>query len=144
MKNWKPFYIENSRVPVILSKIAPINIYAIAIGPWVWCRGEMSEKTKRHECIHFQQQLELAFVGQFILYGLSYLYHLIKLRDPREAYYSICFEREAGGNESDKNYLKNRKRYAWIKYIGREYDYKERIKRAGRDRVARSSERTKL
>jgi hypothetical protein len=123
MKNWKPFFIENSRVPVILSKIAPINIWAIAFGLWVWCRGEMSEKTKRHECIHFQQQLELAFLGQWILYAFSYLYHFAKggFSDGSKAYY-----------ESDRDYLKNRKRYAWIKYIGRKHDIKERIKRTRR------------
>ena len=99
----------------------------------------MSEKTKRHECIHFQQQLELGFALQWAIYGCSYLYHLIRLRDPREAYYSICFEREAFGNDSDRDYLKNRKRYAWIKYIGREYDYKERIKRNRRKRASGSS-----
>lgn len=139
MKNWKPFFIENSRVPVILSKVAPINIWAISFGIWVWCRGELSEQTKRHETIHFQQQLELGFALQWVIYAFSYLYYLAKLRDPREAYYDISFEREAYGNEADKNYLENRKRYAWVKYIGREYDYKERIKRARRLGASRSS-----
>ena len=139
MKNWKPFFIENSRVPVILSKVAPIDIWAISFGIWVWCRGELSEKTKRHETIHFQQQLELGFALQWAIYAFSYLYHLVKLRDPREAYYDISFERESYGNESYKNYLKNRKRYAWIKYIGRDYDYKERIKRARRLGASNSS-----
>ena len=139
MKNWKPFYIENSRVPVILSMFAPINIWAISFGFWVWCRGEMSEKTKRHECIHFQQQLELGFALQWVIYAFSYLYYWVKLKDTQEAYYAIEFEREAYGNESDQDYLKNRKRYAWVKYIGREYDYKERVKRAGRKRASDSS-----
>ena len=139
MKNWKPFFIENSRVPVILSKIAPINIWAISFGIWVWCRGELSEQTKRHETIHFQQQLELGFALQWTIYAFSYLYHLVKLKDSREAYYDISFEREAYGNEADKNYLENRKRYAWVKYIGRKHDYKERIKRARRLGASRSS-----
>jgi hypothetical protein len=139
VKNWKPFFIENSRVPVILSKIAPINIWAISFGIWVWCRGELSEQTKRHEIIHFQQQLELGFALQWAIYAFSYLYHLVKIRDSREAYYDVSFEREAYGNEADKNYLENRKRYAWVKYIGRKYDYKERIKRARRLGTSRSS-----
>ena len=139
MKNWKPIFIENSKIPVLLSYIAPINIWAISFGIWVWCRGELSEQTKRHETIHFQQQLELGFALQWAIYAFSYLYHLVKLRDPREAYYDISFERESYGNEADKNYLENRKRYAWIKYIGREYDYKERIKRARRLGASRSS-----
>jgi len=138
MKNWKPFFIENSRIPVILSKIAPINIWAISFGIWVWCRGELSEQTKRHETVHFQQQLELGFALQWAIYAFSYLYYLIKLKDPREAYYNINFEREAYGNESDQDYLKNRKRYAWVKYINKELDYKERIRKTQRQKQTKS------
>jgi len=29
----------------------------------------------------------------------------------------VGFEREAYQNQADKNYLKNRKRFAWIKYL---------------------------
>ncbi|RPG59488.1 MAG: hypothetical protein CBD51_003120 [Flavobacteriales bacterium TMED191] len=130
MKNWKPFYIENSRIPVFLSKFAPIKIWAISFGLWVWCRGELSEKTKRHECIHFQQQLELAFAGQWILYIFSFIFNYLKTRDATLSYYDNVFEREAYGNEADKDYLSRRKRYAWIKYINKEYDFKERVKRS--------------
>lgn len=138
MKNWKPFYIENSMVPVILSKIAPINIWAISFGFWVWCRGEMSEKTKRHECIHFQQQLELGFALHWVIYAFSYLYHWVKLRDSREAYFAISLEREAHGNESNQDYLKNRKRYAWVNYINKDLDFRERIKKKQRQKQIRS------
>ena len=55
LKNRKPYFIENSKIPVILSKVAPIEIWAISFGLWVWCRGEISDETKRHETIHFQQ-----------------------------------------------------------------------------------------
>lgn len=80
-KNWKPIFIENSKVPVWLSKIAPLRIGAISFGLWVWSRREMSDKTKRHETIHFQQQLELLFVFQWILYGVFWLIGLIKYRN---------------------------------------------------------------
>ena len=62
MKNLKPKFIENSLLPVWLSRVAPIDIWAINLGFWVWCRGELSEETKRHETIHFQQQMEILFV----------------------------------------------------------------------------------
>ena len=68
MKNWKPLFIENSKIPVWLSYLAPIDIGAITLGPVVISRGEMSEQTKRHETIHFQQYLELAFVGFLVMY----------------------------------------------------------------------------
>ena len=116
MKNWKPKFINNSKIPVWLSKLAPINIWAISFGFWVWCRGEISETTKRHETIHFQQQLELLFVFQWILYGLFWVVGFIKYRDGKKAYYQNLFEQEAYDNEGDVNYLSNRKRYSWWSY----------------------------
>lgn len=145
MKKWKPIFIENSRVPVVLSLIAPIEIYAISIGWFVWCRGELSPVTKRHETIHFQQQLELFFLPFLLLYALSWLHGLWKYRSPSVAYREIIFEREAFSNDCTVGYLKNRPRYAWIKHWGDEKDdYKERIKRTRRDRIAAGSESTRF
>jgi len=112
-----PIFIENSKVPVWLSKIAPIEINAISFGIWVWSRGEMSETTKRHETIHYKQQLELLFVFQWLLYGLFWLVNLVKHRDGAVAYQRIPFEIEAYGNQSKVNYIENRKRYAWTEFI---------------------------
>ena len=58
MKNCKPIFIENSRVPKWLSVFAPITIGAIALFPFVFSRHIMAERTKTHETIHFQQQLD--------------------------------------------------------------------------------------
>ena len=118
MNNWKPKFIENSKIPVWLSKIAPINIRAISFGFWVWSRGEMDDRLRRHETIHYQQQLELLFIGQWILYGLYYLKGLVVHRNGDTAYRQSPFEREAYENEYDENYLENRKRYNWINYRG--------------------------
>ena len=117
MKNWKPLFIENSKIPVWLSYIAPIDIGAITLGPIVISRDEMSETTKRHETIHFQQFLELAFVGFPILYYGFWLLNLLKGDDGESAYYNIPFEKEAYYNDADQNYLQKRKRFSWIHYI---------------------------
>ena len=69
IKNWKPKFIENSKIPVWLSKLAPIDIWAISFGVWVWCRGELSKTTRRHETIHFQQSDTLSHYK--ILIGLQ-------------------------------------------------------------------------
>ena len=106
MKSWKPIFIENSKIPVWLSYFAPIDIGAITLGPVVISRGEMSEQTKRHETIHFQQYLELAFIGFILLYVGFWLWNLIRGFKPREAYYKIPFELEAYGNDQNENYLK--------------------------------------
>ncbi len=117
LKDRKPIMIENSKVPVWLSHLAPIDIWAISFGIWVWCRGEMSDRTKRHETIHFQQQLELLFVGQWILYGAFWLIGLCVYRDGAKAYKENPFEREAYRNDDDSGYLATRRRYAWLFYL---------------------------
>jgi hypothetical protein len=116
MKNWKPIFIENSKIPVWLSILAPIDINAISFGPGVWSREEMDETVRRHETIHFQQQLELLFIGQWALYLFYYLKGLIKYKDGPIAYRESPFEREAYRNQYDENYLKNRKRYSWLEH----------------------------
>ncbi len=117
LKSRKPWFIENSKVPVWLSYLAPINIWAISFGLWVWCRGVMSEETRRHETIHYQQQLELLFVGQWILYGLFWLVGMVRYRDGAKAYYENPFEREAYRHDKDEGYLATRPRYAWAFYV---------------------------
>ena len=111
MKHWKPLFIENSKIPVWLSYVAPIDIHAITLGPIVICRGEMDETTKRHETIHFQQFLELAFIGFIFLYFGWWALNLLKGQKGDEAYFNIPFEKEAYQNHDDENYLENRKRY---------------------------------
>ena len=39
MRNWKPIFIENSRIPKLLSYVAPIDIGAITLGFIVLSRG---------------------------------------------------------------------------------------------------------
>jgi len=116
-KNWKPIFIEDSRIPGWLSKVAPLNIGAITIFFLVFSRGKINETTKRHETIHFQQFFELAFVGFPILYYGFWLLNLLKGDDRESAYYNIPFEKEAYYNDADENYLSKRKRFSWIHYI---------------------------
>lgn len=115
-KLWTPLMFEDSKIPVWLSKIAPIDIWAISFANFVFCRGKLSVTTKRHETIHFQQQLELLFLGQWILYGGYWLIRYFKHGDGKLAYEENPFEREAYANQETIDYLDSRKRYSWIKY----------------------------
>lgn len=119
MRNWKPNFYENSKVPVWLSKVAPIRIGAISLAGFVFSRGEMSEQTKRHETIHFQQQLELLFVFFFLLYGIFWILALfVNKFDGKAAYYALPFEQEAYNHDHDLEYLpKTRVRFGWVKYL---------------------------
>ena len=73
------------------------------------------KKTINHESIHFKQQEELLVIPFYILYVLEWLIKLLFYG--KKAYNNISFEREAYGNESNFDYLKERKRYNWIKLI---------------------------
>ena len=113
-----PIFIENSKIPVWLSKIAPINISAITLGPIVLSRGTLSERVKRHETIHFMQYKELFFIGFLLVYLYDYLYAAVvkKKGFSREAYLAIRFEQEAYDNDHDVDYLERRKKFRWRDY----------------------------
>ena len=116
LKNSKPIFIENSKIPVVLSFFSPINIGAITIGPIVFARAEISETTKNHESIHWQQYIETGIVGFWILYITYWLIGFVKYRDGDSAYVQIPFEQEAYENENDLNYALTRKRWSWKNY----------------------------
>ena len=80
-------------------------------------RFRYNYKLINHEKIHQRQQVELLYVGHWILYLLFYLYHLIRTRSHVVAYEKIPFEREAYTHQSDLTYLNDRPAYAWWKYV---------------------------
>ena len=89
---------------------------AITLGPVVISRDTMTEATKRHETIHWQQYIELGIVGFIVLYFAYWFFGLVKYRDGAKAYMQIPFEQEAYANHNDTVYLLNRKRYFWRSY----------------------------
>lgn len=70
-----------------------------------------------HERIHVRQQLELLIIFFFIFYLLEYLMRLIKYKSSYKAYTKISFEREAYANETNMDYLKERKTFGFLKYM---------------------------
>jgi hypothetical protein len=118
MRLWKPLFFEHSRIPVWLSKLAPIEINAITLFCFVFSRGEIKERTKRHETIHYQQYLETLVIGFLLVYAFDYLWAAIvkKKGFTRDSYLSIRFEQEAHENDDFINYLDSRKRFCWMKY----------------------------
>tara|TARA_Y100001938_G_C8092752_1_gene436098 strand:+ start:1852 stop:2202 length:351 start_codon:yes stop_codon:yes gene_type:complete len=110
----EPIFVENSKIPALLSWV--IEIWAITLFPFVFCRGELSEGTKRHETIHHRQYVELLVVGFLLLYLVDFLHGLIKYRISEKAYMRIRFEQEAYDKDEDLKYLDNRPLYAWRNY----------------------------
>lgn len=109
-----PVFVEDSKLPVILSRFAPIEIWAISLGFFVFCKGKLSAKDRIHETIHYRQWIELGIFGFMLLYPTFWLFNVLKGMSGEEAYRKIPFEIEAYGNESDLGYLFRRKRYAWL------------------------------
>jgi hypothetical protein len=68
-----------------------------------------------HESIHFQQALELGVLPFYLFYVLEWLLKLPFYG--AKAYEAISFEREAYGNDSNLEYLKDRVRYNWIRLV---------------------------
>ena len=71
----------------------------------------------QHEEIHTKQYQELLYVFFLVWYCLEYVIKLLFCWNFLEAYRSVSFEQEANFREADKNYLQNRKHYAWTKWI---------------------------
>ncbi len=112
-----PWIFENSRLPVWLSHISPIEIFAFSFGPFVFCRDKLPEKTRTHEIIHYHQQLELLFVFQWLLYAVFWVIGLVKYRSGIMSYMNIPFEVEAYACEDDPTYLHYRPLWNWRHYL---------------------------
>jgi hypothetical protein len=104
----------------IAAKISGAKINRVQILIWLfvddlnYCKQRPAKLN--HENIHFQQGIELLFVGFWLLYFINYIINLIIYKfDRRKAYKNIIFEKEAYKYESNLMYLRNRKRYAWIR-----------------------------
>jgi len=110
-----PVFIENSRIPIWLSKIAPINIGAISLGPFVISRGTFSARTRVHETIHYKQWVELGFIGFLLLYPTFWIVNRARGMNGSDAYFNIPFEVEAYDNQGDLGYIFRRKPFAWLR-----------------------------
>lgn len=108
-------FVEDSRIPVWLSKIAPIEINAICLGPVVFSRGKITQTTRNHERIHWEQMKETVVIGFLLIYLYDYLYNRYALRmEGTKAYRNTRAEIEAYGYQEKKDYLVGRKRLAWL------------------------------
>ena len=123
MKNWKPFIKYNDKFLDNISwffKVGGISLFPIVVLRERYKNPELKNGLQRivtHETIHFQQQLEMLVIPFYIIYILEYVIKALYYFNIEKAYRNISFEREAYQYELDKDYLKTRKRYNWIKLI---------------------------
>lgn len=103
---------------VLIWRKLPAN--GMAIFPFILVREarfKLDPLLINHERIHFRQQLELLILPFFLLYFLNYLFNLIRYKNHYLAYFNIVFEKEAYACERNPVYLKQRKLFAWLKYL---------------------------
>ena len=77
----------------------------------------ISRRTINHEIIHSHQIKELFIVGFYVWYLTEWFLRLIYYRNLKKAYKTICFEKEAFSHDANFEYLRSRKRFAFISYF---------------------------
>ncbi len=94
-------------------------VEGMAIFPFILVKNTRakSKVLLNHECIHLIQQLETGLALFYLWYLLEYLIRLICYLNHEKAYFRISFEKEAYIHESDTDYLKTRKFWAFLNYL---------------------------
>ena len=105
---------------VIFNNIIPfpgfkaINLFGILFAR----KGsKIDNRTINHESIHTAQMKEMLYILFYIWYIIEWI---IRLFMRGNAYRNISFEREAYGNEHNMNYLNERNKFNWLKYLKRQ------------------------
>jgi hypothetical protein len=104
---------------LIIAQIKYLGISGITLFPFIILRDKQLKQDKRilnHERIHIRQQVELLVLPFYMLYLIEFGIGLIKYKNRMKAYMNISFEREAYKNDSNLDYLKDRRFWAWVKY----------------------------
>ena len=100
--------IKNNLIP--LRNFAAMNLFGIIFirkDNWSKHNKKKRDIILNHEKIHTKQQIELLFIGFFIVYFFEWIF---------KGYRHISFEKEAYENDRDLEYLRKRKHYAqWRK-----------------------------
>lgn len=91
-----------------------INLFGIL---FIRKNARIDDITLNHEAIHTAQMKELWYVFFYLWYVVDWLVKLVIYRNFRDAYVNVVFEREAYANDEDEDYLKTRKRFAFIRYL---------------------------
>ena len=104
--------VENKLLPPKRFKILCIgNLMLVKKGTVV------NQRDYNHEGTHFEQEKEMLFIFFYLWYVIEWMVRLVIKLNAMEAYHAISFEREAFDNDRNNDYLKERKRYSWLKYF---------------------------
>ncbi len=104
---------------ILFTKFRFKNYIAITIYPFIIIHKDYKGNLGlvNHEKIHLKQQIELFWLFFFIWYVVEFVVRCIQYKNWYLAYRNISFEREAYQNEKNQNYLSERKKFSFFKYL---------------------------
>ena len=106
---------------VIVAKyLIPKGYSGMALFPFILLKEQRDVSNIvmiQHEKIHLRQQIELFILPFFIWYGIEYFIRILQYKDKHAAYRNISFEREAYANESQEDFLKERRFWNFLNYM---------------------------
>lgn len=106
--------------PRFLKYFAGKFVSAMALWPFILVKNletKESQVTIHHEKIHIRQQLEMLVLPFYLVYLGFYIYYRFLGNTHMQAYLRIPFEKEAYCEESNFDYLRKRKFWAWRFFI---------------------------
>lgn len=106
---------------IIKTKWFPFGNYkAINLFGIVFYKMDLTDTELNHEAIHTAQMKEMLYIFFYIWYAIEYIiiYRTNKNKSQHEHYREVSFEEEAHEYESNLAYLRYRKHFSWIKYLG--------------------------
>lgn len=109
--------IKNRWIP--FKDFFAINLFGIVFIKRQQVSTKELETILVHESIHTKQMQELLYLLFYIWYIVEWFWLLLKYRNAQKAYRKISFEREAYAHQDNPHYTKERKHYAFLKYIHR-------------------------
>lgn len=101
--------IRNNVIP--FNGFTSVNLFGIL---FVRNNAVINDVTINHESIHTEQMKEMLYIFFYLWYIIEWI---IRLFMKGNAYKNISFEKEAYFYEQTTNYIKFRKKYAWISYL---------------------------
>lgn len=94
-----------------------INLFGVLFVRGVKEKTVISKEVINHESIHTAQMKEMCYIFFYLWYALEYLCIRIFHKKQGDAYADVSFEEEAYNNDKNLDYLKQRKPYAWLKFV---------------------------
>jgi len=74
--------------------------------------GYITIRRVNHEKIHWKQQMEMLIIPFYLWYFIEWITRWFI--NGKQAYMKLLFEVEAYDNDDNLDYLKTRKRFAWL------------------------------